>query len=67
MSEREQERDEYEMKINELKHLLSRKSNEYVEHNDTAVQKVIRKFLTNQLHLHRVIFFVTTSIYIFSN
>ena len=44
MSEREQERDEYEMKINELKHLLSRKSNEYVENNDTAVQKVIKKF-----------------------
>lgn len=41
MSEREQEREEYETKINELKHLLSRKSTQQVEHNDTAVQKVV--------------------------
>ena len=40
MAEREQEREEYESKINELKHLLSRKSIQYVESNDTVFQKV---------------------------
>jgi len=34
MAEREQEREEYESKINELKYML------YVENNDSAVQKV---------------------------
>lgn len=41
MSEREQEREEYETKINELKQMLSHKSSQYVENNDLAVQKVI--------------------------
>ena len=40
MAEREQEREEYESKINELKQMLSRKSTQYVENNDSAVQKV---------------------------
>ena len=43
MSEREQEREEYEMRINELRLMLNRKSSEYEENNDTAVQKVIIK------------------------
>lgn len=74
MAEREQEREEYESKINELKHMLSRKSTQYVESNDSAVQKVsitIQHILSlikkNRLSLIVIFYYYSLTCQLFKN
>ena len=45
LSEREQERDEYEAKITELRELAHRKSTNVVENEESTIQKVFSLLL----------------------
>ncbi len=47
MAEREQEREEYESKIEELKDLIQRKASKYLEDEDDLFKKV--KFLKQKI------------------
>ena len=44
MAEREQEREDYESKINELKQVLSRKSSQVLENEDICLKEVRKSF-----------------------
>ena len=59
LAEREQERDEYELKIDDLKQLLTRKSTQFLDIEDTYTKKVTINLIIQSIYQNKNIHFIS--------